>query len=156
MDVMDRVVTGYFPPLWADVVRRTPADQISVQPVFDTASSQYVSGRMVLAGDAGATARPHTGSGAAKAMADALALGSACAASAGWAAALAEYDSVRCAAGAALVALGRALGRAQVEHPPDWGRMSEADYLGWWREAASGRSSLYELAPTGQRSRTWS
>lgn len=144
MDVMNRVVTQHFPPLWADVVRRTPADQISVQPVFDSVASRYVSGRMVLAGDAGATARPHTGNGAAKAMEDAFALESACGASAEWAPALADYDRVRSAAGTALVMLGRALGRAQVEHTPDWGRMSEADFLRWWRGAASGRSSLYE------------
>ncbi len=144
MDVMNHAVTAYFPPRWASVVRRTPADQISVQPIFDVVASRYVSGRLVLAGDAGATARPHTGSGAAKAVEDAFELGSACGVSPEWAPALADYERGRRAAGAALVTLGRALGRAQVEHTPDWGRMSEADFLRWWREAASGRSSLYE------------
>jgi 2-polyprenyl-6-methoxyphenol hydroxylase-like FAD-dependent oxidoreductase len=144
MDVLNRVVDHHFPPLWAGVVRETPADRISVQPVFDVIASRYVSGRMVLAGDAGATARPHTASGAMKAVEDAFALGSACRASAEWTPALAAYDRARCAAGTALVLLGRGLGRAQVEHTPDWGRMSEADFLRWWRGAASGRTSLYE------------
>jgi hypothetical protein len=77
-------------------------------------------------------------------MEDAFALESACGALPQWAPALADYDRVRRAAGTELVTLGRALGRAQVEHTPDWGRMSEADFLRWWRQAASGRSSLYE------------
>ena len=95
MNVMNHVVTEYFPPLWADVVRWTPADQISVQSVFDAVASRYVAGRMVLAGDADAAARPRTGSGAAKAMEDAFALESACGASPEWVPALARYDRVR-------------------------------------------------------------
>jgi len=144
MHLMNQVVTEYFPPWWADVVLRTPAGEISVQPVFDALASRYVSGRMLLAGDAGATARPHTGSGAAKAIADAFALENACGAAPELAPALSGYERARHAAGLALVTLGSSLGRAQVGHTPDWSQMSEADFLLWWQEAASGRSSLYE------------
>jgi 2-polyprenyl-6-methoxyphenol hydroxylase-like FAD-dependent oxidoreductase len=143
LDVLDRVVSMHFPPLWADVVRQTPRMRISVLPIFDALASRYVSGQLVLVGDAGATARPHAGSGAMKAVQDAMALGSACAA-AEWEPALAAYNRDRLAAGTAVVRLGRSLGRAQVEHTPRWGRMSEPDFLTWWRSAASGRASLYE------------
>ena len=144
MHLMNQVVTEYFPPWWADVVLRTPAGEISVQPVFDALASRYVSGRMLLAGDAGATARPHTGRAAAKTIADAFALENACGAAPELAPALSGYERARHAAGLALVTLGSSLGRAQVGHTPDWSQLSAADFLLWWQEAASGRSSLYE------------
>ena len=147
-------VTRSFPPLWADVVGRTPAERISVQPIFDVIAPRYVSGRLALAGDAGTTARPHTGSGAVKALEDALALESGCRAATQaatpatpateWASVLAGYERARAAAGNALTALGRSLGRALVENTPDWSAMSGTDLPEWWREAASGRMSLYE------------
>jgi len=144
MIVLRHVIAGSFPPLWADVVGRTPAERISVQPIFDVTAPRYVSGRLALAGDAGATARPHTGSGAVKALEDALALESGCRAATEWAPILAGYDRARAAAGNALTALGSSLGRALVENTPDWSAMSETDLPAWWREAASGRMSLYE------------
>ena len=144
MILLRQVIAESFPPLWADVVERTPAERISVQPIFDVTAPRYVSGRLALAGDAGATARPHTGSGAVKALEDALALESGCRAATEWAPILAGYDRARAAAGNALTALGRSLGRALVENTPDWSAMSETDLVAWWREAASGRMSLYE------------
>ena len=84
------------------------------------------------------------GSGAAKAIADAFALENACGAASELAPALSGYERARHAAGLALVTLGSSLGRAQVGHTPDWSQLSAADFLLWWQEAASGRSSLYE------------
>jgi 2-polyprenyl-6-methoxyphenol hydroxylase-like FAD-dependent oxidoreductase len=139
-----RTVEMSFPPLWADVVGRTPAERISVQPIFDVIAPQYASGRLALAGDAGATARPHTGSGAVKALEDALALEAGCRAATEWAPVLARYDRGRADAGNALTALGRSLGRLMVEDTPDWGAMSDTDLPARWREAASGRMSLYD------------
>jgi 2-polyprenyl-6-methoxyphenol hydroxylase-like FAD-dependent oxidoreductase len=144
MITLRQVITESFPPLWADVVGRTPAERISVQPVFDVIAPRYVSGRLALAGDAGATARPHTGSGAVKALEDALALESGCRAATEWVPVLAGYERARTATGNALTALGRSLGRALVENTPDWSAMSETDFPAWWREAASGRMSVYE------------
>jgi 2-polyprenyl-6-methoxyphenol hydroxylase-like FAD-dependent oxidoreductase len=144
MTLMGDVAAKSLPPLWADVVTSTPAERISIQPIFDVIASRYVSGRLALAGDAGATARPHTGSGAVKALEDALALESGCRGASGWEPLLAQYDSARSAAGHALTALGRSIGRALVQHTPDWSAMSGADLPEWWRTAASGRTSLYE------------
>ncbi len=144
MTVLRAVVTGCFPPLWADVIGRTPAERISVQPIFDVTASRYVSGRLALAGDAGATARPHTGSGAVKALQDAFAFESACRQTTEWASVLADYETARSAAGNTLTALGRSLGHALVERTPDWNAMPAADFPAWWRDAASGWSSLGE------------
>lgn len=143
MIVLHQTLATGFPPLWADTVGRTPAERISVQPIFDMTALRHVSGRLVLAGDAGAAARPHTGSGAVKALEDALALESGCRAGTQWASVLAEYDRGRGAAGTALTALGRSLGQALVEKAPTWSAMSGSDLPAWWSEAASGRMSLY-------------
>jgi 2-polyprenyl-6-methoxyphenol hydroxylase-like FAD-dependent oxidoreductase len=144
MTELRRAVTEGFPPLWADVIGRTPAERISVQPIFDVIAPRYVSGRLALAGDAGTTARPHTGSGAVKALEDALALESGCRETTEWASVLAGYESTRSAVGNAVTALGRSLGRALVENTPDWSAMSGTALQLWWRDAASGRTSVYE------------
>lgn len=47
-------------------------DTVSVQPMSDEAVDHHVSGRVALIGDAATLARPHTGSGATKAMQDAM------------------------------------------------------------------------------------
>ena len=49
----------------------SPREEISIQPVYDESVERYVSGRTALIGDAGTLSRPHTGSGATKAMQDA-------------------------------------------------------------------------------------
>ena len=138
MDVMDRVVTLHFPPLWADVVRRTPPERVSVQPVFDAIALRYVSGRLVLAGDAGATARPHTASGAMKAVETPWRSQARAGHRRNGRPSSAAYDRERSAAGAAWSGLAVPSPRAGGAHSAV-GRMSEADFLRWWREAASGR-----------------
>jgi hypothetical protein len=46
-------------------------DVVSIQPVYDVTVERYVDRRLALIGDASTLARPHTGSGATKAMQDA-------------------------------------------------------------------------------------
>ena len=68
----------------SDIFTITPQCDISIQPVYDvlcpsyvdrpTTSSTQAHPRLVLVGDAGTTARPHTASGSSKAMQDALSL----------------------------------------------------------------------------------
>lgn len=69
---LDHLLDEHFPPYWAEVVRLTDAKFLSVQPIYDEAISTYVSGRVLLIGDAGTITRPHTASGATKALQDAL------------------------------------------------------------------------------------
>ncbi|MEV0406580.1 FAD-dependent monooxygenase [Actinoallomurus sp. NPDC050550] len=131
--VLDHILATHFPPYWADVVRRTTRDELSAQPIYDVTASTYVAGRLLLIGDAAAVARPHTGAGAAKALADARALERACREHDTWERALAAYDEERRAAGEALVGLGQRLGAALVERTPTWDSLTPGEFETWMR-----------------------
>jgi 2-polyprenyl-6-methoxyphenol hydroxylase-like FAD-dependent oxidoreductase len=120
-----------FPPYWANVVRLTERAELFSQPLYDATLSAYRSGRYVLAGDAGTVVRPHTASGATKALQDATALQKSLLASDSWDAALGAYERERLPVSNSLVALGRRIGRAQVEDPPRWESMTAADFETW-------------------------
>jgi 2-polyprenyl-6-methoxyphenol hydroxylase-like FAD-dependent oxidoreductase len=137
--VLDDLIGEKFPPYWADVVRLTEARLRSVQPIYDVAAATYVAGRVVLIGDAGTVTRPHTASGATKALQDALALERACTAHDLWDDALAAYDGQRCPAGNQLVELGRRIGHAQVEATPDWTSMTGDDFEAWTHAILAGQ-----------------
>lgn len=92
-------------------------------------------GRVLLAGDAAAVARPHTGAGAVKALQDATVLESALATADTWADALDTYDTDRTVSGRAMVDLGRRLGGALVRATPDWRAMDQSAMEAWWRRA---------------------
>lgn len=123
---------GELPPHWAQVARLTPREGVSVQPIYDAQAARYVAGRVVLAGDAGCLARPHTGSGVLKAIQDAQCLERAYREHGDWDTALARYDAERVRAGRELVLLGRRLGDALVRHTPDWSAMSEDEFGAWY------------------------
>jgi len=96
-------------PQFAEAVRKCP--QPFFQPIHDVESPQLAFGRVALLGDAAFVARPHCGAGVSKAAADALALADALAAHpSDVEVALAQYETTRLAAGAALVERGRVLG----------------------------------------------
>jgi hypothetical protein len=75
--------------------------------------------------------RPHTGSGATKAMQDARLLETLGAEHTAWDSLLAAYDADRSETGRTLVELGRRIGRDQVEQTPPWAEMSADDYEAW-------------------------
>jgi len=134
-----QLVDRHFPPYFARVVRVTEPQFLFLQPIYDQTMATYVSGRVVLAGDAATVTRPHTASGAAKALEDALALERAARGHADWSSALKAYDEERCAAGNRLVELGRRLGRAQVEETPDWPSMTAEQWEQWTRASLAGQ-----------------
>jgi 2-polyprenyl-6-methoxyphenol hydroxylase-like FAD-dependent oxidoreductase len=136
---LDHLLDEHFPPYWAQVVRLTDAKFSSVQPIYDHAIPKYVAGRALLIGDAATITRPHTASGATKALQDALTLERAWREHDSLDAALAAYDHERCVAGNELVELGRRLGRAQVEKTPDWTSMTADDFEAWIRTALAGQ-----------------
>ncbi|WP_167474522.1 FAD-dependent monooxygenase [Nocardia arthritidis] len=142
---LDAVLSADFPPYWAEVIAKTSPASTVVHPVVDIRSSSYVAHRLALIGDAGTVARPHTGSGAVKAVQDALTLGRLCREHGNWAELLAAYDAQRCPAGTALVELGRRLGQAQVTETPPWSSMTPDDFTEWIRSVLAGRRLyLYE------------
>ncbi|MER6365113.1 monooxygenase [Kitasatospora sp. NPDC001527] len=121
------------PPYWAGVVALTPVERILLQPIHDLATPRRTAGRLLLAGDAATLVRPHTTSGAAKALQDACAFEDAWRASDDWAGLLPGYDLERGEAGRALVDLSRRLGRAQVTGAPDWSAIDGPGMAAWWR-----------------------
>jgi 2-polyprenyl-6-methoxyphenol hydroxylase-like FAD-dependent oxidoreductase len=79
-------------------------------PIYDFATPQLVFGRVVLVGDAAASARPHMGFGMAKAGGDAQALGEALGSHDDIDAGLAAYNRMRAPFGERVVRYGRRLG----------------------------------------------
>ena len=137
---LDTILSQHFPPYWAEVITKTRRDTTVVHPVLDIRTLSYTAQRIALLGDAASLARPHTGSGAVKAVQDALALGRLRREHDDWATVLAEYDAGRRPAGAALVDLGRRIGEAQVTSTPPWSSMTPDDFTTWIQSVLSGRS----------------
>ncbi|MFC6936404.1 FAD-dependent monooxygenase [Actinomadura yumaensis] len=132
-----RLVEEHLPPDWARIVRLTPPGELYVQPIYDLSLPALASGRLLLAGDAAACARPHTGGGAVKALQDAVALEDAWRAAATWDELRTAYDSARAPGARAIVDLGRRLGHAQVPAAPDWTAMDAEALDAWWGEISS-------------------
>ncbi|MBQ1100848.1 FAD-dependent monooxygenase [Streptomyces sp. b94] len=128
----------HFPAPWTDLVARTPPERIAVHPVTDLCLPTYTRGPALLAGDAAALSRPHTASGAVKALQDALCLEDCLRSGVRPRDAAARYSQQRCSDGAQLVELGRRLGRAQVERTPDWAVMDAAAMDAWSRSTLDG------------------
>jgi hypothetical protein len=143
---IDELAARELPPAWAEAVRLTDRGELSINPMYDGTVSRYTAGSLLLAGDAGAIARPHTGAGAVKAIQDACALERACQEHETWADALAAYDQARCSAGNALTRLGRHLGRMRVEDSPDWPALMPADFDSWLHANTHGWQSAYDPA----------
>jgi 2-polyprenyl-6-methoxyphenol hydroxylase-like FAD-dependent oxidoreductase len=121
--LVDKVIPPAMRPLFT-----SPQGEISIQPVYDASLERYVNGRVVLIGDAGTLSRPHTGSGATKAMQDARYLEQLGHKHDDWDTLLAAYDADRVATGNRLVDLGRRIGHDQVDHTPPWTSMTPEDF----------------------------
>ncbi|SEG99759.1 2-polyprenyl-6-methoxyphenol hydroxylase [Nonomuraea solani] len=132
------LVARFFPAEWIEPVMA--AETIAVHPVHDLKIPLVADAPFLLAGDASTITRPHTASGAVKALQDALCLERALSSSHRPAQALTRYQQERCAEGNRLVDLGRAIGREQVEHTPDWTRMGPSQMDQWTRETLDGHN----------------
>ena len=80
---------------------------------------------------------------ATKALQDALALQRLALSGDHWPDVLAAFDAERASAGAALVELGRRIGRDHVENTPDWGSMTPDDFDAWTRATLSGEALYF-------------
>jgi len=149
---LDQLLASAFPPDYQAVIRASPLEEVSIQPIYDVLVDSYVHGRVLLIGDAGTVTRPHTGSGATKALQDALCLARLGQEHDEWPDLLAAYAAERTAAGVSLVQLGRRFGRDQVEHTPDWGTMIAGDFEAWTKRTLSGeRLYFYGNATASDR-----
>jgi len=153
MSFLSALVEAHFPALWAEAVRCIEPADLFVQPIHDLTIPSYVSEHALLAGDASTITRPHTGSGATKAIEDALCLERAGASGGSWASVLASYNAERCPIGNRLVGLGRRMGRALVEETPDWPKLKEGELVAWIRAAIEGHDSYLYRHVTNPSSR---
>jgi 2-polyprenyl-6-methoxyphenol hydroxylase-like FAD-dependent oxidoreductase len=128
---LNQLLDDYFPAQVAQVIRASTAEEILVQPIYDEVIPSYAGQRMLLAGDAGSITRPHTASGATKALADALALERLATGHDTWDEVIPVYSTDRATAAQAIVELGRRIGEGQVTACPDWSAMSARDVEAW-------------------------
>ncbi|MFD0342918.1 FAD-dependent monooxygenase [Streptomyces sp. NPDC127117] len=135
------IAEEHFPAEWADIVARGEHTSQAIHPVADFVVPRAAEPPFLLAGDAASVTRPHTASGAVKALQDALCLERSLRACASAAEALHRYADERSAEGARLVGLGRRLGRAFVENTPDWQAMGPAEVEALSRAALDGDDS---------------
>lgn len=136
-----RIAEEHFPAGWAEIVGRGAHTSLACHDVADFHVPRVAEPPFLLAGDAASITRPHTASGATKALQDALCLERALRASSSAAEALSRYADERSDEGARLVALGRRLGHAMVERTPDWAAMGPAEIAEWSRAALDGAGS---------------
>jgi 2-polyprenyl-6-methoxyphenol hydroxylase-like FAD-dependent oxidoreductase len=134
LDHMEALIADHLPPYWAAALRLTPREEVFIQPMYDLEAPSYGAGRLLLLGDSGAVSRPHAAAGTLKALQDAVALQEAWDAAADWSDLVERYDGARRAAGHAVVALARRIGRGQVLDVPDWAAFETATLLPWITE----------------------
>ena len=123
------------PPYWGAVLRAVPREQVFAQPIYDLVNPTCVAGRLGLAGDAAAVARPHSGAGLGKALQDAMTLESVLGQDRTWPDALRAYDEQRAPVNRLLFGLGRSLGSATVTDTPNWPDLDQAGFDDWWLSA---------------------
>ena len=151
---LDRLLETHFPPAFAELFRLSPREEVSLQPIYDEVIDRYAGRRLLLIGDAGSLARPHTASGATKALQDAIALERLTQKLEDWEDVLPAYDAERVALSNRLVDLGRSIGRAQVETTPDWPSMTPADFEHWTRATLAGEQLYLYGGPAENTSTT--
>jgi 2-polyprenyl-6-methoxyphenol hydroxylase-like FAD-dependent oxidoreductase len=137
-----RLLNDYFPPEVAEIIRASTPEEILVQPIYDEVIPSYGGQRLLLTGDAGSITRPHTASGATKALADALALERLATERDTWDEVIPEYSTDRATAAQAIVELGRRIGEGQVTACPDWSAMAAGDAEAWAKHMM-GNQPLY-------------
>ncbi|MEM6461319.1 MAG: NAD-binding protein [Pseudomonadota bacterium] len=128
----------HFPPAVAALIKHSRREDVSIQPIYDSIVDTYVSQRILLIGDAGTLTRPHTASGATKALEDALTIEALTKTVSGLSEFLARYDAERCSKARTISEIGRRIGQVQVVDTPDWASMTPADFDDMTRSILSG------------------
>ena len=121
---LEQILDEHLPPAWAALFRAGGPEVLSVQPIYDHAAPRFVRDRICLAGDAAALCRPHSASGAVKAMQEAVALEAAGWAHKTWPEVLAALEADRLPAATEAVEISRLLGHGLVERTPNWASMT--------------------------------
>jgi 2-polyprenyl-6-methoxyphenol hydroxylase-like FAD-dependent oxidoreductase len=118
------------PDYYLEIAER--ARDTSVYAIYDCTVPAYRKGRICLAGDAGAYARPHSASGAFKGMSDAIALADSIKRGTSLEEAFESWNQARTDENRRLVEFGNQVGRARVKEIPDWSKMNPASMEKWF------------------------
>ena len=118
------------PDYYAEIV--TKSENTFVYAIYDCQVPAYRKGRICLAGDAGAYARPHSAAGALKGINDAIALAEALNTHQSLDEALTDWDKTQTETNNNLVRFGNQLGRALVTEIPDWSSMDATGMEKWF------------------------
>lgn len=111
--------------------------------IYDCQVPAYCKGRICLAGDAGAFARPHSAAGALKGINDATALGEALKTAKSIDEALSHWSKARAETNNNLVQFGNQLGRALVTEIPDWSKMDVASMEKWFNSIVTVQTEVF-------------
>ncbi len=149
---LDDLLRTSFPPQIEALLRHSRREEISIQPIYDELAIRFAEDRILFCGDAAGVVRPHTASGATKALQDAFALQRLSADTEDLDVLLAAYDRERVQECNSLVETGRRIGRAQVEDTPDWSGMTEDTFRQWNESTFQGKQIyLYPDTQTNVR-----
>ncbi len=130
------------PGYYADVVQAS--HDTYVYAIYDCEVPAYRVGRLCLAGDAGAFARPHSGAGAIKGMNDAIALRTALTGGEDLETALTAWSLSQTAIGNRLVQFGNQLGQALVRDIPDWSGMNVQQMAQWFNALVTINTEVFD------------
>jgi 2-polyprenyl-6-methoxyphenol hydroxylase-like FAD-dependent oxidoreductase len=133
------------PDYYAEITDKSP--NTFAYAIYDCQVPAYRKGRICLAGDAGAFARPHSAAGALKGINDALALSEALKTHASVEAALTHWDRTQTATDNNLVRFGNQLGQALVKEIPDWSKMDAASMEKWFTSIITIQTEMFD-SPT--------
>ena len=133
------------PTYYADLVQA--CSDTYVYAIYDCEVPAYRVGRICLAGDAGAFARPHSGVGAVKGMNDAIALRAALASGEDLDAALSGWSLSQTTLGNRMVRFGNQLGQALVHDIPDWSGMNAPQMEQWFNDLVTINTEIFARPP---------
>lgn len=126
----------YFPTLGQQIV--TGTKKPFTHAIYDTTVPEYVKNKVVLIGDAGILLRPHLGSGATKALQDALNLSKHIQNCDDMDVALTSWGQERQKAAASLFDLSRAFGDFLVADAPKWNEIDGPTLNNLWNKICEG------------------
>jgi 2-polyprenyl-6-methoxyphenol hydroxylase-like FAD-dependent oxidoreductase len=135
------LMTRNFPLMGQEIVTRT--QNPFTHAIYDTMVPRYFANGVALIGDAGILLRPHLGSGATKALQDALSLYQHLQTYGDINVAFNTWGEERQKSAASLFNLSRAFGDFLVTKPPQWNKVSEETFKDMWRKICEG-SNWYQ------------
>ncbi len=130
------------PDYYAEIADKSP--NTFAYAIYDCQVPAYRKGRICLAGDAGAFARPHSAAGALKGINDALALSESLKTHTSVEAALTHWDRIQTAIDNNLVRFGNQLGRALVTEIPDWSKMDAISMEKWFTSIITIQTEMFD------------